>query len=63
LEIEVAARLGDDGIIILNKLAEIDDGNVARLCEAQRDGTLTYSDLSAARLAVQQVQWGGGSKV
>jgi biotin operon repressor len=56
IEIEVARRFGSDGIEILNRLAEIDDRFVDRLCEAHRNGSLTDEALSAARLAAHQVR-------
>ena len=56
LEREIARRLGNDGWDLLSKLAEIDDGIVARLCHAQAAGALSASDLTAARLAARQAR-------
>lgn len=52
-ELEIAARIGSEGIEILNRLAEIDDRHVAAVCEQQRNGTLTDLDIQAILVAVK----------
>ena len=47
--------LGDDGMVVLQKLGEYDDRSVDRLCRAYIEGGLTKRELAAARLAVQQL--------
>jgi hypothetical protein len=56
IEMEIANRLGSDGFDVLNRLAEINDEFVARLCDRQRSGSLTDQDLTAARLAAKKVR-------
>lgn len=56
IEVEIAQRLGADGFDVLNRLAEIDDEFVARLCDRHRLGLLTDEDLNAVRLAAKQVR-------
>ena len=48
LEVKVAKRLGSDGFDVLNRLAEVDDRIVYRLCVAQANNRLTPADLYAA---------------
>jgi hypothetical protein len=55
-ELAIADRFttefGVDGMAILDALAKIDDGIVAKMCEQEHDGTLTLDGLrSALRLA------------
>lgn len=56
IEIQVARWLGPDGIEVLGRLAQIDDGIVDRLCRAQVAGALTDKEHAAARLAAEQVR-------
>jgi hypothetical protein len=54
IEIQVAERLGGNGMDILSRLASIDDAIVDRLCRAHAGGVLGERDLAAARLAAEQ---------
>jgi biotin operon repressor len=54
-EAELAKLLGNDGFEILARLSEHDDAIVERLCHACADGELGARELSAARLAAEQL--------
>jgi len=54
-ERELARRLGNKGFEILERLADHDDDIVDRLCRAFADGKLGDRELSAARLAADQL--------
>jgi hypothetical protein len=56
IELKIAAMLGENGMLVLQKLGEFDDRSVDRLCRAYAEGSsLTKRELSAAVLAVQQL--------
>ncbi|MGA7807534.1 hypothetical protein [Bradyrhizobium sp.] len=54
-EAEVAKLLGNEGFEILERLSELDDGIVERLCRAFANGELGGRELIAARLAANQL--------
>jgi hypothetical protein len=54
-EAELTKLLGNDGFEILARLSEHDDAIVERLCRCFADGELGVRDLSAARLAAEQL--------
>jgi hypothetical protein len=54
-EAELAKLLGNDGFEILARLSEHDDAIVERLCRSCADGELGVRELSAARLAAEQL--------
>jgi hypothetical protein len=54
-EAELAKLLGNDGFEILARLSEHDDAIIERLCHAYADGELGRRELSAARLAADQL--------
>ena len=54
-ERELARRLGNNGFEVLERLADHDDAIVERLCRAFADGKLGERELSAARLAADQL--------
>ena len=55
-EIALEQRLGQDGLNLLSKIATHDDAAVDRLCRALATNSLTQRDLSAARLAAEQMR-------
>jgi hypothetical protein len=55
-EAEIIGQFGPGMIEVLQKLNEVDSTAVERLCRMARDGTLTFSDIAAARLAAAQCQ-------
>jgi len=55
-EAEIIRQFGPDMFEVLQKLNEVDSIAVERLCRMARDGTLTFSDIAAARLAAAQCQ-------
>jgi len=54
-ERELARRLGNNGFEVLERLADHDDAIVERLCRAFADSKLGDRELSAARLAADQL--------
>jgi hypothetical protein len=54
-EAEIAKRLGNNGFDILQKLADLGDHVVERLCRAYADGELGEHEILAARLAAEQM--------
>lgn len=57
VEVELADRLGRDGMQILERFGAYDDRVVERLCRAHAAGQLGDSELHAARLAAKQLLW------
>jgi len=56
IELQLAERLGPGGIDILAKLSSIDDRIVERLCRAHSADLLSDREITAARLAAEQVR-------
>lgn len=55
-EADIIRQFGPSMIEVLQKLNEVNSTAVERLCRMARDGTLTFSDIAAARLAAAQCQ-------
>lgn len=55
-EAEIIGRFGPGMVEVLEKLNEVEPIAVERLCRMAKDGTLTLSDIAAARLAAAQCQ-------
>jgi len=55
-ERELAQRLGNNGFEVLERLSELDDSIVERLCRAYADSELGEREILAARLAAEQMQ-------
>lgn len=56
IELQIAERLGANGMEILGKLSALDDWIVERLCRAHAAGQLGEREINAARLAADQVR-------
>jgi len=56
IEIKLAELLGPNGMEVLNRLAQLDDVIVDRLCRAYSADALSERELIAARLAAAQVR-------
>ncbi len=55
-EAEIIRQHGPEMVEVLQELNEVNPTAVERLCRMARDGTLTFSDIAAARLAAAQCQ-------
>jgi hypothetical protein len=53
-EVELAKLLGNNGSVVLERLSELNDAIVERLCRALADGLLGQREILAARLAADQ---------
>lgn len=56
IELQLIAKLGQNGMALLGRLAAHDDAIVDRLCRAHAEGRLAERELAAARLAAEQMR-------